>query len=57
MSVEPSPTRNGYEYREYYDVQGNDMMFGTQSIDVDDFVRFALDTWNIDELIAELDSE
>ena len=48
---------NGYEYQGYYDVQGNDMMFGTQSIDVDDFVQFALDTWNIDEPITELDGE
>ncbi len=47
---------NGYEYR-YYDVQGNDMMFGTQSIDVNDFVNLALRIWNIDELITELDGE
>ena len=50
-------TRNGYEYREYYPVEGSDMMFGNQSIGVDDFVQFALDIWNINELITELDGE
>ncbi len=49
--------QNGYEYPGYYRVQRNDMMFGTQSIDVDDFVQFALKTWDINELITELDNE
>ena len=48
--------QNG-EYQGYYPVRGNHMMFGNQSINVNDFIQFALDTWNINELITELDNE
>ena len=47
----------GNEYYQYSHVRGNDMKFGTHSIDLDDFANLALHIWGINELITELDNE
>ncbi len=42
----------GYEYEGYYPLEGNDMMFGAQSIDVDDGAQFLLDECSINEIFS-----
>lgn len=42
---------NGYEYEGYYPLDGRDMMFGAQSIDVYDGVKFILAKSGVKELL------
>lgn len=44
---------DGNEYDGYYPVEGRDMMFGSQSIDVEDGVNFLIDKSGIDVLLGE----
>lgn len=44
---------NGYEYDGYYNLQGPDMMFGAQSIDVDDGANFLISRSGIEELLSQ----
>lgn len=45
---------DGYEYEGYYPLEGNDMMFGAQSIDAQDGSDFMLSKSGITELFTDL---
>ena len=46
----------GNEYDGYYPVDGRDMMFGTQSIDLEDGVNFLIENSGVGELLGEIDA-
>jgi hypothetical protein len=43
---------DGYEYEGYYPLEGQDMMFGAQSIDVNDGVKYVLQKSGVSELLG-----
>lgn len=43
---------DGYEYEGYYPLEGQDMMFGAQSIDVNDGVEYVLQKSGVSELLS-----
>jgi len=45
---------DGYEYEGYYPLEGQDMMFGAQSIDVKDGVKYVLQKSGITELLGSI---
>lgn len=45
---------DGYEYEGYYSaIEGNDMVFGTQSIDISDFINCAIELTRFDSVFTE----
>jgi len=48
----------GYEYEGYYSaIDGNDLVFGTQSIDMSDFVSCVVEITELQSVFTELESE
>ena len=43
---------DGYEYEGYYPLEGQDMMFGAQSIDINDGVEYVLQKSGVSELLS-----
>jgi hypothetical protein len=44
---------NGHEYDGYYPIDGQDLTFGAQAIDVVDAARFMIQESGIDDLLLE----